>query len=226
MDQKLPFTSYDFWAYLSAGFLLLFAVDYVIGTHLLARDAWTVVQSIGAIACAYAVGQIIGSMSLVVFENILVSKLLGYPRDILFGNAKAGRWAHLLLPAYFQALPPETQRAALERGKKVGINSPGEALFWPAYANARTTPAVMSRLENFLNLYGFCRNVAFVAYVDAALLYWSYRWGGGPADNIVWACGALFIGAGMTVRYLKFFRCYALKVFTSYAYSQDRDKSQ
>ncbi|HSD37909.1 MAG TPA: hypothetical protein VLC92_10405 [Rhodocyclaceae bacterium] len=226
MDQKLPFTSYDFWAYLSAGFLLLFAVDYVIGTHLLARDAWTVVQSIGAISCAYAVGQIIGSMSLVAFENILVGKLLGYPRDILFGNTKAGRWARLLLPAYFQTLPLETQRAALERGKKVGINSPGEALFWPAYANARTTPAVMSRLENFLNLYGFCRNVAFVAYVDAALLYWSYRWGGGPSDNLVWACGALFIGAGMTVRYLKFFRCYALEVFTSYAYSQDHDKSQ
>ena len=27
MDQKIPFTSYDFWAYLSAGFMLLFALD-------------------------------------------------------------------------------------------------------------------------------------------------------------------------------------------------------
>lgn len=30
--EKIPFTSYDFWAYLSAGFLLLFVADQVAGT--------------------------------------------------------------------------------------------------------------------------------------------------------------------------------------------------
>ena len=32
MGQKIPFTSYDFWACLSAGFMLLFAVDQAAGT--------------------------------------------------------------------------------------------------------------------------------------------------------------------------------------------------
>ncbi len=32
LDQKIPFTSYDFWAYLSAGFLLIFALDAAAGT--------------------------------------------------------------------------------------------------------------------------------------------------------------------------------------------------
>lgn len=38
MDQKIPFTSYDFWAYLSVGFLMLFAVDSAADTKLLMRD--------------------------------------------------------------------------------------------------------------------------------------------------------------------------------------------
>jgi hypothetical protein len=56
MEQKIPFTSYDTWAYLSAGFLLLFAIDYVAATHLLARDSWTVVQAVMALVSAYVVG--------------------------------------------------------------------------------------------------------------------------------------------------------------------------
>src|SRR5450830_818811 len=63
MENKLPFTSYDFWAYLSAVFLLLFVVDHVAGTNLLMRETWTVVQSVVAFSCAYAVGHVVASMS-------------------------------------------------------------------------------------------------------------------------------------------------------------------
>lgn len=85
MEQKFPFTSYDFWAYLSAGFLLLFVVDYVAGTALLARDSWTVVQGIVAVSSAYVIGQLVASMSAAVFERVLVGRLLGYPQMVLFG---------------------------------------------------------------------------------------------------------------------------------------------
>ena len=63
MENKIPFTSYDFWAYLSAGFLLLFIADLVAGTGLLDRYSWTVVQGVVAVSAAYAVGQLVASLS-------------------------------------------------------------------------------------------------------------------------------------------------------------------
>lgn len=224
MDQKIPFTSYDFWAYLSAGFLLLFAVDAAAGTNLLMRDAWTAVQVVVAVSLAYAVGQIVASASAFLFEKLLVGKLLGYPRDVLFGQPKAWRWVCWCMSGYFQPLPSATQKAALEKGGKVGVTSPGEALFWPAFNNARGTPPVMARLSDFLNLYGFCRNTALVGFIDAAIFYWSYLRPDGPDEHLLWARIALVVAIGMTLRYLKFFRHYAVEVFTSFAYSKEEKK--
>lgn len=221
--EKIPFTSYDFWAYLSAGFMLLFAVDQAVGTGLLMRDSWTVVQGVVAVSVAYTVGQMVASASSALFEKLLVGKLLGYPRNVLFGQPKAWPWVRKLLPTYFEPLPPGTQRAALDKGGKVGVTEPGEALFWPAHAAGRATPAVAGRMDNFLNLYGFCRNAALVAFVDAAVLYWSYLQPKGPDVHLLWARLAFIAGFAMTLRYLKFFRHFALEVFTSWAFSKDKE---
>lgn len=224
MDQKIPFSSYDFWAYLSAGFLLLFAIDQAAGTKLLMRDSWTVVQGVIAVSLAYVIGQLVASVSSWLFEKVLVGKLLGYPRNVLFGQPKARKWVRRLMPGYFEPLPDSTQKAALEKGGKVGVSAPGEALFWPAFANARATPVVMARLNDFLNLYGFCRNAALVAFVDSAILYWSYLQPKGPAEHLLWSRIAFVIGIGMTLRYLKFFRHYASEVFTSFTYTKEFEK--
>lgn len=224
MDQKIPFTSYDFWAYLSAGFMLLFAVDQAAGTKLLMRDGWTVVQGVVAVSVAYTVGHLVASVSSWLFEKVLVGKLLGYPRNVLFGQPQAWPWVRRFLPNYFEALPPETQRAALENGSKVGVDKPGEALFWPAHASGRATAAVAARMDNFLNLYGFCRNAALVGLVDAAILYWSYLQPKGPDEHLLWARLALLASVGMTLRYLKFFRHFSVEVFTSYAFSKEPEK--
>ena len=220
MDPRFPFTTYDFWAYLASGFLLLFVADYVFETELLTRDSWTVVQGVVAVSCAYVVGQLVASLSSVVFERGLVGRLLGPPRTVLFGQCKACAGARYLLPGFFIALPAETQKAALDKGTAVGVSSPGEALFWSAFAHARSTPAVMARLDSFLNQYGFCRNIAMVALLDAGLLAWSYLGADGPVLNGQLAILALLTSFGMTLRYLKFYRHYAVEVFTAYAYSK------
>lgn len=224
MDQKIPFTSYDFWAYLSAGFLLLFAVDSAAGTKLLMRESWTLAQGVVAMSLAYAAGQLVASASSFVFERLLVGKLLGYPKTVLFGQPKAWKLVQRCMPGYFEPLPTATQQAALAQGCRVGINAAGEALFWPAFNNARATPSVQARLGDFLNLYGFCRNTALVAFLDAAIFYWSYLLPNGPSEHLLWARVALLVGVGMTLRYLKFYRLYAVEVFTAFAYSKEPEK--
>jgi hypothetical protein len=218
MDQKIPFSNYDFWAYLSAGFFFLFAADQVAGAGLLAREKWTVMQGIVAISAAYAVGQLAASLSSLIFERILVGKILGFPRDVLFGYPKAWKWTRPLFPGYFNYLPERTRQLALEKGQAAGVIGHGDALFLTAYSHARATPVVLAKMENFLNLYGFCRNTALVAFVDAGLLYWSYRWGTGPEAFLHWSWAACALGVGMTFRYLKFYRNFAVEVFTSFAH--------
>lgn len=225
MDNKFPFTNYDFWAYLSAGLMFLFAVDQVMGKHLLMRDSWTVVQGTIAVSVAYTVGQLIASLSAWIFEKLLVGKLLGYPRNVLFGQPRAWGWVQRLLPTYFEPLPAETQKAIIAKGAKIGVSKPGDALFWPAHTAARLVPAVAARLDNFLNLYGFCRNVAFVGFTDAAILYGSYLRTDGSPEFLLWAQIAFVIGIGMTLRYLKFFRHFALEVFTSYIFAKAAEKT-
>lgn len=223
MDQKIPFTTYDFWAYLSSGFLFLFAVDQVTDFKFLMRENWTVVQGVIVVSVAYVVGQLIASASSTIFEKILVGRCLGYPRDILFGKFVAWSWVRSLMPSYFSPLPGLTQKSVLEKGLKVGVDKPGEALFWPAHVYGRSTPAVAARLDNFLNLYGFCRNVALVGFLDAAIFYWAYMQPSGSSEHLFWARCALVIGFGMTFRYLKFYRHFSIEVFTSYAFSKEKE---
>lgn len=219
MESKIPFTSYDFWAYLSAGFLLLFAVDHVVGTEVFARSSWTLVQGIVLVSGAYALGQVVASAAAFLLERGLVERLLGAPRNVLLGRPRAWRWVRRLLPGYFRCLPDEVRQAILSRGRTLGIDGPGEALFWVAFQHARTTPVVMARLDNFLNLYGFCRNTALVAVVDGALLCSAYRWGEQPIATLYWGWAAFLLAAGMVLRYLKFYRHYAVEVFTAFAYA-------
>jgi hypothetical protein len=224
VDQKIPFTTYDFWAYLSAGFLLLFGVDQAFAIHLLARDSWTVTQVVVAFSGAYTAGQLVAGLSSTVFEKLLVGRLLGNPRDVLFDSALRPRWLRWVIPGYFVELPATVRTAVLDKGTKIGATSSGEELFWPAFSSAKSVPSVMSRLENFLNLYGFCRNAACVAFLDAALLYWSYRQPGAPADHLLWSRLAVVAGIGLTLRYLKFYRLYAVEIFTTFAYSEEPEK--
>jgi hypothetical protein len=118
-------------------------------------------------------------------------------------------------------LPAETQKAVLDKATRSGVSAPGEALFWLAFAKARGSERTMGRLNDFLNQYSFCRNVAMVAFIDAAILNWSYLQPKGPDSHIWWARVAFFIGAALLLRYLKFLRHYSLELFTSFAHAEE-----
>lgn len=217
--DKIPFTNYDFWAYLSAGFLLLFCLDFIAQTELFARPSWTMVQGIVAVTAAYAAGQVIAQASAFVFERLLVDRLLGAPRDVLFGKPRLWKPLRSILPRYFQALPAHTRAAIYQKAGIAPDEISGEALFQIAFHQSREMTTVSTRLTSFLNQYGFCRNTAFVALVNAAMLYAAYRWWGRPAQYLHWSWVSFAMAVAMTLRYLKFYQHYAKEVFTAYAYA-------
>lgn len=217
--DKIPFTTYDFWAYLSAGFLLLFCADFVAQTHLFSRESWTVVQGVVAVTAAYAAGQVIAQLSAFLLERLLVDKILGAPRDVLLGKARLWKPARRLMPRYFEPLPAHTRAAIYDKAGAQPGDLSGETLFQIAFHPTRETAAVTGRLTNFLNQYGFCRNTALVALINAALLYGFYILADRPVEYLYWSRLSVAMGLAMTLRYLKFYQLYAKEVYTSFAYS-------
>jgi hypothetical protein len=217
--DKIPFTTYDFWAYLSAGFLMLFCADYVAQTQLFARPAWTVVQAIVAVTAAYATGQIVAQASAALFERVLVDRVLGAPRDVLFGHARLPARLRWMMPRYFQPLPAHARAAIAEKSGVQPAPDTGETLFQIAFQHARETQSVAGRLTNFLNQYGFCRNIAFVCLISSVVLYAAHRWWGRPLVYLHWSWLSIGMSFAMTIRYLKFYHHYAKELLTSYAYA-------
>jgi hypothetical protein len=124
-------------------------------------------------------------------------------------------------PVYFEPLPPETQSNIREKAKKEGVSEPGEGMYWVCFNTARENKAASRRISDFLNLYGLCRNLSFTAAVSAIILIGSaFYWD--RASDLWWAGASVFLSAGMLLRYLKFYRHYALEVFTCYAFTKTK----
>jgi hypothetical protein len=223
MDQKLPFSNYDFWAYLSSGFLLLFALDQTLATGVFARESWTIVNAVLAFSLAYVVGQLVASASSLLFERGLVGTVLGYPRVVLLSSNGSASACRYMIPEYFKPLPEGVRRAVFAKAKAIGIDDDPTSIYWAAYATARGSTATAARMDSFLNMYGFCRNCAMAGIVSSALLYWSYLQPTGPAQHLLWSRMSLLLGIGMMFRYLKFFRQFCVEVLSAYAFSANKD---
>jgi hypothetical protein len=217
--ERIPFSAYDFWAYLSSGFLLLLGIDHVNGGFALEASDWTFPQGLVFVAAAYVLGHAIAGVSSALIEGVLVRRWLGSPRESLFELREPTKLQRHLFPFYFRALPLRTRSAALFRGAKSGSHAADETLFWVAHVAGRKEVSTSIRLDNFLGQYGFCRNVAMVAFIDAVILAWSAA-ANGEGSDWSWCAVCLGLGIVLTYRYLKFYRLFSVELFTSFAYGE------
>jgi|SRR5664279_80105 len=84
--NKIPFSVYDFFAYLSSGAVVLTTIDYVWGLGVLRRKEVGPVLGIALVILAYVTGQIVAQFSSFLFEHIIVKRVLQRPFD--FGILK------------------------------------------------------------------------------------------------------------------------------------------
>lgn len=162
-----------------------------------------------------------------VLETKIVREVLRSPEETLFRTNKPQGWRRLF-PGHYRTLPKETRDRILNKAKRrAGIHEAGRALFFHCFAIVKLEQATRDRLENFLNLYGFCRNVCMALLLGAILLIIgvvSDSWReSSVGEHVSWAIPAALIAAvGMFYRYLKFFRDYTAEVFRSYAETDDK----
>jgi len=219
--DKLPFSIYDFFAYLSAGFVLLCgaAAAFVGGSGW--QDTPTLMVGLLGVIAAYSAGHVLANISAFLLERLLVGRVLGTPTAVLLSDRPAPRIRHLF-PGYFTSLPRNQRDRVLRQARRrADIEIAGPALFYHCFASVKHDDVVMVRLNTFLNLYGFCRNMSLALLVVAAMLGIGTALGSVDTGSAVpvgwWIAGCVAGSLGLLYRYLKFFRHYGSEVFLSYA---------
>ena len=215
--EKTPFSVYDFFAYLSAGAVLVVTIDYINGSALLASQTISPFLAVVLILASYVLGQIVAQFSSLVLENWLVRRLLGLPTSILMGEAPRSRLLLLVFPGYHRALPTVSIERVRAQAAERGCSANGDGLFLHCYAvTTASIVALQSRLDDFRTQYGFARNMAF-AFGVSGLVIAAYSSFWPHLTKLRWSLVAFLASTGMLYRYLKFFRQYSYELLLRYA---------
>jgi hypothetical protein len=216
--DKLPFSVYDFFACLSAGFLVIAAADYALNHGRLLTRGHALFLDLGFVIAAYVAGHVVAELASLLYERRLVARRLGYPTDILLGRSSSSSAWRRVVPSYFAALPAATQARVKARAESRDFAAAGQALFYHCHAIVKRDPVVLARLSTFLNLYGFARNNSLASLLAAPILVVGAIFTSGhEGAKVALAVTALCVAAVLFIRYLKFFRLYTVEVLVSYA---------
>lgn len=212
---KVPLSLYDFFGYLASGLLIATGVDYSLELGWVSKIGTSPVPIALFIVVTYIVGHINSNLASWLIEKSFVGKLLGNPVSILFESGspklKVFRW---IFPGYFQGLPSGMRDRIVSQLQSRNVPQNPSIVFYHARAVAKSDPVTWGRLDTFLSLYGFCRNVSFALLSLSAVFAFStfVR----DLNQLHYAVATLIASTGMFYRYLKFYRQYSFELFTSY----------
>jgi hypothetical protein len=215
--NQLPFSVYDFLGYLASGAVVLAGLTVSFVGYEPLQQSPSLPVGLLLVIAAYVIGQIVANLAGDLIERRLVANRLHRPTDILLGFHVPDGLTKWLLPGYCTPLPGSTRDRV--RNSSEGLE--GGALFFHCHAVMKSDSVVRERLETFLNLYGFCRNMSLALVIVAACLGGGLVIGSADTGPVVapgwWLAAAALAALGMLYRYLKFYRQYALELLTSYA---------
>jgi hypothetical protein len=221
--NQLPFSVYDFFGYLASGAVVLAGCTAAFVGYAPFEESPALLIGFILVITVYILGHIVANLSGDLIERRLVRARLSPPTDILLGFHSPKEWDARLFPGYSKPLPSEVQ----DRVKKLAEPRTGESLFFHCHAVMKSDSVVQGRLETFLNLYGFCRNMTLALlivalFLGAGMILETAETG--PDVGPGWWLAASVVGAvGMFYRYLKFYRQYGLELLTSFA-EKDRER--
>jgi len=139
-------------------------------------------------------------------------------------DLKAKSWRNFLFPLNSKPLPEDTLNRIREQARRAGVTPSGRGFFFHCNELAKGNSVTRGRLDNFLNLYGFCRNVSMsfllsagLFFVTGLLLPFPYSVGQPYLSFFSLAGSCLILSAIMFYRYLKFFRNYTQEVLVTYS---------
>lgn len=224
MKDWFPLTSYDFYAYLTGGMVVLAAIDHAFMGSVLANEIeWKVVAIVFWAAIAYLIGHIVAIPSSAILEHWLARRVLRDPSAIILGlhsQRRRERCFATIVGAREYEPFPEDYRALIVTKlcwlmNVAEHNLKSDAAFQCAFPHARSVSDAAARMDNFLNQYGLCRNVSFASGLATIFLTCFAVRTGQPID--IWlAVGASVLALGLFVRFIKFYAAYTREVFRAF----------
>lgn len=217
--MTLPFSVYDFFGYLASGFVVLLAtVAAFVGADVL-NSSPSIGVGLLVVVASYTTGHIVAGIAGDLLERRLVHDRLGSPTTRLLSDSSTERKRPF--SAYRRPLPEATRLRIRARASEAGLIEVSEGLFFHCHATLKKDEVVQGRLNTFLNLYGFCRNMSTALVIAAVLLGVGVALGCADTGEQIsagwWIVAALIGAVGMLYRYLKFFRQFGVELLTSYA---------
>ncbi len=215
--DKVPFGVYDFFGYVAPGMLVVAGLEWTIGyPHLLNNDLKPFAIALLVLA-VYVAGHIAAAPARAVLEDWLARRVLGPPSTNLLANASRRRLERFF-PSYFVPLPAATHARITERATQEGCIELGESLFLHARFHDHTLKngRLIAKLDRFVGMYGFARNMAFACLAVSASLGAKIVSGRGAADDGTRALLLLAAGVFLLYRFLKFYRQYSFELLNNF----------
>jgi hypothetical protein len=212
--MRIPFSLYDFFGYLASGFLAVVAVDkvfemgLVVGRELRGAD-------IGLLAAvAYIVGHLLCELAQITVGHKNIGRCFGPPWKVLLGRVPR-RWWHWVFGAYYSPLPQSVADEIVQKADAANVDIDQDEFFYHAFTLVKSADVTMGRLDTFLILYGFSRNVFFVGCL-LACLFIGHGIAAHNLDELLLGVVIVVVSLGMFRRYLRFYRQYALELLLTY----------
>jgi hypothetical protein len=229
MKEWFPFTDYDFYAYLTSGVVVLFALDFSLtGGQYIIRNEWTFQEGVLAFSVAYVTGQILAIPSAVILEHGVCRWLLRPPNSVMLDTdaSHVERVMGFLVGRYYEPFPDNVRGNILDRALREESLSADQIaekpnrLFQAAYHHATGRPETKARMNDLRNQYGFCRNMAMSGMVAAILLVGHAYASKGENHTWQWAFLSMILCFGMFLRFWKFYSAFNAEVLRAYAFGK------
>lgn len=217
-NVKFPLSVFDFFAYLIQGFLLLVGFCYLFKINILEITTTdNLFFDFIVIVLSYILGHIVAELSRWIIEGGIVRKYLGYPSDFVF---KEEHRKKLLFTEY---LRPYSKEFINEFKTAYGWYYNNKFSRIDDYNSFRLCfhtvkercPNAFSRLEVFISMYDFNRNLSMVSIVYGGIFLTIVI----TTGELIWLLGvalSLILTFMLLLRYLKFFKSFADEVYYSF----------
>ena len=224
MKDWFPLTSYDFYAYLTSGMMVLAALDRTfMGSTLAVHTDWKLVIVVFWTAIAYLIGHIVAIPSSAIFEHLFAKRVLRDPSAVILGlqpqRFRDRCFGTVVGAREYEPFPADYRSGIVTKlAKALNVAESSiqpDAAFHCAFSPARSIADSASRMDNFLNQYGFCRNVSFASLI-ATLLLTILACRTGERIDLLLAVGAGLLTIGLFMRFVKFYAAYTREVYRAF----------
>ena len=208
------FNSYDFFAYLISGILLIALVDYVFNRGWLDVELG-ISNGILLLVGSYAAGHVVATLSFIVFEDWLTNSWIAKPNLLVMGLRKPRsieKFISRMVGGGGFELETEGNRIIVENifkktsGEEVSKENI-DRVTKLGRKYMRGDNMTHERISSFQNLSGFCRNVAMVLFITPPLLLGKLIFHF-EVEVLLYLLTSVFLLIVFTLRYIKFYYSY------------------